>query len=526
MTVPKPRGESSQPVRRALIMAGGGLKVAYQAGVLQVWLDEAGIEFDLADGASGGTLNLAMWCQGMTGSQIADNWRAYQPLLAGTPNLKGLLHGPWSPSLLSFAGLRRLALPKFGLDWHAIRSTDREATFNLFNVTKQEHEVRPAAEMDEDLLLSAIALPMWFPPVRSGGDTYIDAVFACDANLEEAIRRGATELWVVWSVSTRGNTSPGFVGSYFTIIDAVANSRLKAVLDRIERSNAAIDAGKPGEFGRKIAVHLLSAEVPLHYLLNFRRSSFERAVELGIRDARAWCARRGIPTALPVPEPVPVTTSSVDSVSFHEVMSGTVRLDRPPAGQPAQLALEMDIVVKDTARFVRDPDHVASVFGSVRCAALGGELPIREGTFNVLVDTSLQANVPTGTPPTKLMVYDLRVTDAAGRDLEIHGVKTIRHDTGFDMWPDTTRLVTEIRTVGGAGDGRVVAAGVLKLSMAAFLRQLATFRATAGSPAEQAAALGRFGGFFLGHLWEVYRKRYRSTGGPVPLPRWLRKVSR
>ena len=45
--------------KRSLILAGGGLKVCYQAGVLQVWLDEAGLTFDHADGASGGTFNLA-----------------------------------------------------------------------------------------------------------------------------------------------------------------------------------------------------------------------------------------------------------------------------------------------------------------------------------------------------------------------------------------------------------------------------------------------------------------------------------
>jgi predicted patatin/cPLA2 family phospholipase len=41
--------------KRALILAGGGVKVAFQAGVLQVWLDEAELRFDHADGASGGT---------------------------------------------------------------------------------------------------------------------------------------------------------------------------------------------------------------------------------------------------------------------------------------------------------------------------------------------------------------------------------------------------------------------------------------------------------------------------------------
>ena len=73
----------SQPreTKRALVLAGGGLKVAFQAGVLQVWLDEAeDLDFDLADAASGGVFNLAMWCQGMSGTEIADAWRRTNPL--------------------------------------------------------------------------------------------------------------------------------------------------------------------------------------------------------------------------------------------------------------------------------------------------------------------------------------------------------------------------------------------------------------------------------------------------------------
>jgi len=71
---------SKREPRRALILAGGALKVAAQAGVLQVWLDEAEVEFHLADGASGGVFNLAMWCQGMSGTEIADAWRRTNPL--------------------------------------------------------------------------------------------------------------------------------------------------------------------------------------------------------------------------------------------------------------------------------------------------------------------------------------------------------------------------------------------------------------------------------------------------------------
>src|SRR3954471_2163537 len=93
---------SAPAPRRALIMAGGGLKVAFQAGVLQVWLDEARtadgqpLTFDLADGASGGGFNLAMWCQGLSGREIADRWRRFKPLRGISLNWRRWLPVPLS----------------------------------------------------------------------------------------------------------------------------------------------------------------------------------------------------------------------------------------------------------------------------------------------------------------------------------------------------------------------------------------------------------------------------------------------
>src|SRR5215217_3009844 len=152
--------------RRSLILAGGGLKIAYQAGVLQVWLDEAGIEFDHADAVSAATFNLAMWCNGMSGRQIADNWRRFRPLRAIDPNWRELLRLPVAESLLTFRRIRRNVFPAFGLDWPAIRATTRRASFNVFNVSRQRVEVVPPSRMSEDVLVAAGSLPIFFPPVR------------------------------------------------------------------------------------------------------------------------------------------------------------------------------------------------------------------------------------------------------------------------------------------------------------------------------------------------------------------------
>src|SRR5947208_17038243 len=107
--------------KRSLILAGGGIKVAFQAGVLQVWLDEAGVTFDHVDGASGGTFNLAMLCQGMSGTEIADNWRSTSPLVGFSPNVMELGRLQYAESILSLDGYRKNVFPSWGLDWDGLR---------------------------------------------------------------------------------------------------------------------------------------------------------------------------------------------------------------------------------------------------------------------------------------------------------------------------------------------------------------------------------------------------------------------
>jgi predicted patatin/cPLA2 family phospholipase len=274
--------------KRSLMLAGGGLKIAFQAGALQVWLDEAGLTFDHADAVSAACFNLAMWTQGMSGRQIADNWRNLDPVAGVDVNVAELVKLFHAESLFKLDAYRHKVFPAWGLDWEKIRASPREATFNIYNFSK--HELRPvtAPEMTEDHLVAAASLPIWFPPVQIDGDTYIDAVFNTASNLEEAIRRGADELWVIWTTSQRGEWQDGFVGNFFGIFEATTNNCYKQILARIRRNNEAIAGGKPGEFGRPLTVRELKAEVPLHYLLNFSKAHAVEAVNLGVEAARAW----------------------------------------------------------------------------------------------------------------------------------------------------------------------------------------------------------------------------------------------
>ena len=275
--------------KRSLMLAGGGLKIPFQAGVLQVWLDEAGIEFDHGDGVSAASFNLAMWVQGFSGTQIADNWRRFHPFAAIDVNWFQLLKLFYAESFFELNPFRKKFFREWGLDFNKIRASRRDATFNVYNFSK--HILRPvtATELTENLLIAASSLPVWFPPVQVDGDTYIDAVFNTATNLEEAIRRGADELWVIWTTSQLGRWRNGFIGNFFGIFEATTNHSYKQMLARIAANNAAIERGAAGEFGRTITVREIKSEVPLHYLFNFNQRRFREAVDQGVKTARAWC---------------------------------------------------------------------------------------------------------------------------------------------------------------------------------------------------------------------------------------------
>jgi predicted patatin/cPLA2 family phospholipase len=503
--------EPDKPRRRSLILAGGGIKVAFQAGVLQVWLDEAELEFDHADGASGGVFNLAMYCQKQSGRQIADNWRNMQPIKAIQPNWGQYLRGPYARSLFKLDRYRRNVFPAWGLDWSKIQTTDRLATFNVYNFSRNRLEVRTADQMNEDLLVAAVSLPMWFPPVVIDGGTYIDAVYITDANIQEAIRRGCDELWIIWTVSERRVWRDGFVANYFQIIETAANGHLALILQRIEASNAAIRRGDRGEFGRLIDIKMLRAEVPLHYLVNFSQDRLAEAVNLGVQAARRWCRENGIALSAPATG-VPRGRTRL---RFTEEMKGYIEFGETDFQRGSSagwesgnfLAVRLTIDINGMSRFVQDPDHEASVTGWVECEALGGRCRIQEGTFNLLVQQD--------DPGHRRMLYRLFFSDGVDHPLTLSGYKTVTDDPGLDVWSDTSTLYTRILRGHVAreeeADAQVVAAGIIRIRPGDFIKELTTFRVQAPSLADRVSVLTRFGQLFFGKLWDVYGQGVLSS---------------
>ena len=479
----------STATRRALILAGGGMKVGYQAGVLQVLLDEAGLTFEHADGTSGGCLNLAMVQSGLSGTAIANNWRTTGPfeLTSFHPPWRYLM--PWRlPSLLTFDRLLR-RLPEWGVDFDRIKRSPIVGTYNVYNFTRKALETHEGSDLTPELFSACFALPVWFPSVRIDGQTYIDGVYWKDANLSEAVRRGAEEIWVIWTVSESPDTDLGPYNQYFDIIEAVADGRFYEELRDIALQS-------------QVKVHVIRhhAPVPLDYLLFFSAGDMARIVDMGVRDARAYLRANGIPLTSEGPLAPPTGLRFVETMRGHWMRGESDPRTGAARGRTTgtRLDVRLAITVGDIDRFLEAPAREAAATGTVDCPALGGRLPIGAGTFNLMVDA------PGGG---RQFRYRLPFTARDGTPHLLIGVKEVRDDPGFDAWSDTTTLFTSIH-VGQDETGPIVGAGILHLRLPDLVRQATTFRLLNGRdlPSRLLSWAG-FWRYFLGSLVDTYLRR-------------------
>ena len=191
-------------------------------------------------------------------------------------------------------------------------------------------------------------------------------------------------------------------------------------------------------------------------------------------------------------------------ITFRETMTGPFALGEtdPKAGEAAgkradtELSMHAAVEVRDLDRFVTDPTHSGSISGHIDFAPFGKGIPGDRGVFRLFS--------PSGTTGLRLMVYELGFNHG-GEAYYLAGQKLVQNDhAGTDLWNDTTTLYTKLHK-GTDDSGPVVGAGVLRLGIADLARLTSTIRVlNAEKASDHARALGEFGRFFMGNLWETY----------------------
>ena len=494
--------------RRSLVLAGGGIRVAYQAGVLQA-LEQEGLHFHHGDGTSGGTINLAMLFSGLSPEEMCDRWRSLKvsDFVSFMPFHK-YLNAADLMAMGDADGIVDKVFPHLGIDVAKINAAQgMDGTFNVCNFSRKTNEAISHTSVDLDLLVAGISLPIFMPPVEKNGTIYTDSVWIKDANCMEAVKRGAEEIWLVWCIGNTVDYKAGPFEQYVHMIEMSAAGGLSEEFDRISDINQRIEAGdSPYGQQRPVALHVIKPDypLPLDPDLYLGRIDSATLIAMGYADARSYLGNRTESGVGFLPE-VTQMNSSTPGISFRETMTGYFALDAsdPEAGaasgktRDTELAMHASINIRDLDGFIADPDHLGDIDGSIDFPPLGTGMPASHGIFNLFS--------PADEPNTKYMIYELGF-EHGGLQYYLAGRKTVRDDPGFDLLSDTTTLHT-ILYRGQDSSGEVIGAGVLKLGIKELARLVPTIKATnTSSTAESARTVLKFGKFFLGELWDTYAR--------------------
>ena len=493
-----------EPNRRALILPGGGMRVAYQVGAVCALFDR-GLRFSFADGTSGGTINLAAFLSGVSPHQLSARWRSLDiKRFVSMRPWQTYLRFPKMGALGDFDGIEHTVFPHLGIDAGKIcAARGISATFNLCDFGDKIDAVIPHTKITHKILLAAISLPLMTPPIQYEGKTWTEAVWIKDSNLMATVKAGANELWVIWCIGNTDKFKKGLLEQYVHMIEMSALGALHKEFSEIADLNQRIKNGE-NPFGHKkpIRVHFIKPEIPLPLDPDFFFGRIDAAtlIAYGHRDASVYFDSMK-------PKGIKLTPASTKmrepghGIAFREVMTGRIAFGKtdPKEGYKDTAAVPMrlhgSINVRDISIFLKDPKHEGEIVGHLEIHKYGGWLPAMKGQFGLFT--------PSGDSTMAYMIYDMGVL-IDGQEFWLHARKYVRIAMPWKLWPATTTLYITLHK-GRDQTGKIVAAGILRLNVFNLLSLLSTFHATGcETQRHKLKAVWGFFRFFAGQLIRIY----------------------
>ncbi|SDW10521.1 Patatin-like phospholipase [Arthrobacter sp. cf158] len=389
-------------MKRSLVLAGGGMRVAWQAGVVKA-LAEEGLEFQHVDGTSGGILTAGMLLSGASPEEMCSLWSGVDVKDFGSAlPLGDYLKGPWSlPAIGDADGILNKVFPALGIDDATIRSRAAEpgaveGSFNVVEFTEKRCHALDATAVDAQLMAAGMSLPIFLTPLRRDGKIWTDAVWVRDANVAEALRRGADEVWLIWCIGNSPYWGDGPLEQYVHMIEM---SAMGALLADFEAAAAT---------GREFVLHVVRPHHPLPLDPEFYlgRVDADTLIGMGYRDARKYLDAM-VPAGVAKDSSCTAMTEPAPGVRFNDTLRG--ELDGSPLTFRAAVVLP-------------------SVLGA-ESPQLSGYLEHRRFGRAFLADGRVEATGDTVT-------YHARIRlDGGWQDVAL--TRTLRDDPGPDAWADS-----------------------------------------------------------------------------------------
>ena len=284
--------------RKALVLAGGGSKGAFEVGVLQRLMGDQQNDYELLCGTSVGAINAAYLAQTALGQpqQAIAKLRAQWDTVTTDK-----VHKRWFPFGRAEAFFKTSVYDsepiqkwiRSSLDANAVRSSGRR--LRIVAVSFGTGESFVANEQTPDLpewVIASSAFPVMLTPASIGGDLWTDGGLRSVTPLGEAIRAGAEDIDVVLC-------SDPFAKSPFAIQDARAIPQL--LLRSIDIMNGEVSradlriAGLKNDLSqlrpeyRKVKIRLFQPAEPLPYdPLDFDPGRIRAMIDAGYAQSASF----------------------------------------------------------------------------------------------------------------------------------------------------------------------------------------------------------------------------------------------
>jgi hypothetical protein len=162
-------------------------------------------------------------------------------------------------------------------------------------------------------------------------------------------------------------------------------------------------------------------------------------------------------------------------LSFGEVMTGMITMGstEPVEGYRNEAAiafrLEATVILPNLPAFIKDPNHRGRWRAAGSIPVLGGEVICTGNGDFCLFRRAIREG-----KGVREMVYDSPIS-VGGQVFHMRGRKYVEPSPPWRVWPATTTLYVQFFPLNG-GTGEPVAAGVLRLTLWAFIQQLRSMR--------------------------------------------------
>lgn len=328
--MPLDQNDTKQSTKRSLILAGGGMRLAYQGGVLMA-IEEQQLKFDHIDGTSGGIFNAGMLASGLNAYEIAARWRTLniKKFISYRP-LKSYLNPLNMMGYADADSIRDVIFPELGIDIQKINAhKGADTTFNVCNFSDKSVESIDHKSATTDHLLAGVSLPIMMPGLKIGTQWFSDAVWIKDANLIEAVKRGAEELWLVWAIGNTETYLPGALNQYVHMIEMSANGGLLEEYDRIAMVNEKITSGQEA-YGQKKPIKLFvikpTLPLPLDPDLFFNKIDARSLINMGYAHTKK--ALKSMPEqGVPFDKEATKMSSPGNRLNIRSEFTGTLSQD-------------------------------------------------------------------------------------------------------------------------------------------------------------------------------------------------------